>query len=114
MQASGGEITGTLTISEGGTVNLGSATINFDISTRTAADAALINNFALIQGTPAYHLTINANQQSGDYILANNVASDFNAFMTVGDGNPLAAEETAKYIVCNNTLEFNSANPGGT
>ena len=83
--SSGGVHSGSLQIASGAVVSaLSGSTIDFTLTNRTAADAALIDNLALISGTPAYTVTIAADQARGVYKLAEN-ASAFDGSVTVDD-----------------------------
>ena len=72
---------GSVTVSTGGIVD-------FDISSRTASDAALLNDWSYLQGAPTYTITVNASQANGTYKLAGN-ASEFAATtnITIGNGS---------------------------
>ncbi|MBE6367856.1 MAG: hypothetical protein E7052_08125, partial [Lentisphaerae bacterium] len=60
--------------------------IDFDISSRTASDSALINSFAKIQGNPYYTITVDENQANGVYKLATGAGSGLLTF-TLGNKN---------------------------
>ena len=75
---SAGKVTGTLQIEQGAVVSASSgAVVDFDISDRVAGGKVLVNDLALIQGTPDFTITVSADQAEGNYSLANGVmASD--------------------------------------
>ena len=79
-------VTGELQIEDGAKVSLTglAATLDFDVTSRTTADAALYNNYSLITGAAnALHtITVSADQAKGTYRLADNAAS-FAATVTV-------------------------------
>ena len=85
--SSGGTHRGTLQLTNGAVVSAyAGATIDFTLNDRTTADDYLINNLSLITGTPAYTITVSANQSTGTYKLAQGAGS-FNGTITIGDGN---------------------------
>jgi len=81
-------VTGELQIESGAKVTLSgkAATLDFDITDRTTADAALYNNYGLITGAAnAIHtITVSSTQTAGSYRLADNAAA-FAATVTVKD-----------------------------
>jgi len=86
---SGGKITGTMQFLTDGSVTVSAGGIvDFDISNRTASDAALLNDWSYLGGAPTYTITVNANQANGTYKLAAN-ASEFAATtnITIGNGS---------------------------
>ena len=60
------------------------AIIDFTLSNRKSSDEYLINNFALIAGTPTYTITVSADQAFGTYKLAQG-AENFTGSITIGD-----------------------------
>jgi len=73
--AEGGKVTGSLEIASGAAVSVSEGgIIDFDISARTAFSPALVNNLSLIEGSPAYTITVAAEQTAGVYTLADGAA----------------------------------------
>ena len=64
------------------------AIIDFTLSNRKSSDEYLINNFALIAGTPTYTITVSENQAMGTYKLANGVSS-FTETITIGSSSEI-------------------------
>ena len=61
------------------------AIIDFTLSNRKSSDEYLINNFALIAGTPTYTITVSADQAFGTYKLAQG-AENFTHTISIGNG----------------------------
>ena len=61
------------------------AIIDFTLSNRKSSDEYLINNFALIAGTPTYTITVSADQAEGTYKLAQG-AENFTNTISIGNG----------------------------
>ena len=61
------------------------AIIDFTLSNRKSSDEYLINNFALIAGTPTYTITVSADQAFGTYKLAQG-AENFTNTISIGNG----------------------------
>jgi len=93
-----GVVTGELQIEEGATVSLtGSAvTLDFDVTNRSTADAALYNNYSLIRNAAnAQHtITVSSTQAKGTYQLAAG-AADFAATVTVNSAEGALGTLTA-------------------
>ena len=84
MFIEGGKHTHTLTIAEGAFVSAYTGgVIDFTVSARSVSDGYLINDLSLIQGTPAYTITVNADQAAGTYKLAQG-ASNFTQTVAIG------------------------------
>ena len=81
MHVEDGTVTGKMTFEQGAVVTIG-GTVDFDISSRTAGTAALLNDLSLVGGSPGFTLTVAANQTGGRYILAGGVSA-FNRTITV-------------------------------
>ena len=85
---------GTMTISSGGMLcglqvvdgaavfAVNAAEIRFDLTNRTTADPALVNDFSQIIGTPDCTITVKVNQANGTYVLAEG-ASTFDRTVTI-------------------------------
>ena len=72
--SSGGKATGVTTIAEGRNCQVIEGGIfDFDISAISPANAALVNNLALVTGNPTFTLTVSDAQAEGTYILAGGV-----------------------------------------
>ena len=85
--ASGAVHKGTVTIAQGAnfTVVKG-GTVDFTVADRSTADGYLINDLSLIKDTPTYTVTVDDNQVSGTYKLAQG-ADSFTGTITIGDGS---------------------------
>ena len=84
--SSGAKHTGSMTIASGAIVSAYSgATVNFDISNRTASSDFIINNLSLLCGTPNFTITVSSSQSTGSYRLAANAGS-FSRTISVGTG----------------------------
>ncbi len=82
--SNGGKHRLTLTMEGGAVVSaFEGGIVDFTVSERTTADGYLINNLALIQGTPTYTITVNADQAAGTYKLAQG-ASNFTQTVAIG------------------------------
>ncbi len=68
-----------------GTANAAGATLNFAVDQRKTTDDYIIDNLALITGTPTYTVTVSANQTTGTYKLAQG-ASSFTGTISIGNG----------------------------
>ena len=74
----GGLITGSLSIAEGGYVWADAdGVFDFDISALAPDNAALIDRYDLVDGAPAFTVTITDEQANGTYVLADRVADRF-------------------------------------
>ena len=72
-----------------------------EISARAAGGAALVNNLALVKGTPNYTLSVKSAQGVGTYRLAEGVSS-FKGSITVKSGSTtLGSVTTAKALTKN-------------
>jgi len=72
---SGGSITGRVSIEYGAiAVFKDQAVLDFDLTRTSAGGAALVNGLFRIKGAPFYTLTVDAEQGTGDYLLARNAA----------------------------------------
>ena len=81
--SSGGRHTGRLTMAEGAIVSAYSGSIlDFSLAGVSAGADALVNDLAIIQGTPTYWFTINDSQENGVYKLAGGAAG-FDETITV-------------------------------
>ena len=81
--SSGGKATGTLTLAAEAVVSAYEGSIiDFDISTVTIGNAALINDLSLIQGAPNFTVTVSVTQTVGTYSLAGGAAG-FDKTITV-------------------------------
>lgn len=81
--AENGILSGSLSI-KGGTVYADEgAVIDFTVAGTAAEGAYLIDNLALIEGTPTYTVTVDANQKNGTYNLAQG-AHDFAGSLSIG------------------------------
>ena len=91
--SSGGTLTGQMTFENGAIVSAHSgAIIDFDLTGTTAGAPALMNDFSIVRGTPAYTLytlTVDGMQETGSYALAEN-ATGFAQTITVR--NPAGEE----------------------
>ena len=77
---------GSLQIESGAKVSAAAvAVVDFTVAGRTVEDDCLINNLALLEGTPFYTITVSENQASGTYKLAAG-AENFTGTISVGDG----------------------------
>ena len=77
---------GSLQIESGAVVSAyEGARIGFDIAERDAGDGALINNLALIKGTPSYFISVSAAQAESVYTLAGG-ASGFTGILALAAG----------------------------
>ena len=75
---------GSLQITGGGIVSAYSgAVIDFTVSERSARDGYLISDLSAVYGTPAFTITILANQAWGEYKLAQG-AENFSTAITIG------------------------------
>ena len=84
--ANGGVHSGGLQIQSGATVSADDgARIDFTLDDRSANDGYLINDLSQISGTPAYTITVSADQAAGEYKLAQG-AEEFTGTITIGDG----------------------------
>ena len=77
----GGKLTGWAVFSEDASITV-DGTLDFDISTLTAASSALYEGLRYVQGDTAYTLTVRASQTPGFYYLAYG-AGDFTSTVTV-------------------------------
>ncbi len=77
----GGKLTGWSIFSEGADITV-NGTLDFDISAKTASLSYLYSNFASVQGTPNFTLTVRDFQSLGLYALATGV-TEFNSTITV-------------------------------
>ena len=93
---------GLLTIEKGATVEAYKGKIDFTLTDRSADDSYLINNISLIKGTPAYTITVAADQQAGTYKLAQG-AENFTGTISVGDGTT----EYGSITVNGDAFEYN-------
>jgi len=59
-----------------------SAVVDFDLTSLSAGEKALLNDWSLIQGTPQYSITVRTNQEEGIYKLAD-TAGEFDGVITV-------------------------------
>ena len=83
---SGGKHTGSLQIASGAVVSANTgAVIDFTLTGRSANSIYLINDLSRITGNAAYTITVDANQASGTYKLAQG-ASSFSGTISIGDG----------------------------
>ena len=81
--SSGGTVTGALTLADGAVVAVeAGGVIDFDVSALQPDNAVIVNNLSLVQGTPAYTVTVSTTQATGDYQLAEG-AADFTGTVTV-------------------------------
>ncbi len=81
MIEAGGKLTGWGVFSEGANITV-DGTLDFDISTLTAASSALYEGLSYVQGDTAYTLTVRAAQTPGFYYLAYG-AGDFKSAITI-------------------------------
>ncbi len=80
---SGGRHMGRLTMAEGAIVSAYSGSIlDFSLVGVSAGADALVNDLAIIQGSPTYWLTVNDTQSTGEFRLADGAAG-FNKTITV-------------------------------
>ena len=89
MEVEGGKITGTLTIEDGGTVNVyNGVVLDFDISPLSPGNDALVNDLSRIKekGTPTFTVTARPGQATGVYRLAGGAAG-FSSSLTVKCAN---------------------------
>ena len=77
----GGKLTGWNIFAEGANITV-NGTLDFDISAKTASLSYLYSNFASVQGTPNFTLTVRDFQSLGLYALATGV-TEFNSTITV-------------------------------
>jgi autotransporter passenger strand-loop-strand repeat protein len=83
LVSSGGKATGVTTIAEGRTCQvIEGGVFDFDISAISPANAALVNNLALVTGNPTFTLTVSDTQAEGTYILAGG-STDFGETISV-------------------------------
>ena len=81
--SSGGRHTGRLTMEQGAYVSAYSGSIlDFSLAGVSAGADALVNDLAIIQGSPTYWLTVNDTQSTGEFRLADGAAG-FNKTITV-------------------------------
>ena len=81
---SGGKVTGILGIASGANVSAYEGSIfDFDISGLSGSNAVLVNNLALVKGTPNFTITVSATQANGTYTLAGG-ASAFTGSLSIG------------------------------
>ena len=84
--SSGGTHRGSLQIAGGAVVSVDTgATIDFTVAGRTADEDYLINDLSLIQGAPAYTITVDNDPNNGTYKLAQG-AESFIETMVIGNG----------------------------
>ena len=104
MTIASGKITGTLQLGTGAVVSAYSGSIvDFTVSGRTTEDGYLVNNLSLIKGTPTFTITVDDNQTTGTYKLAQG-ASAFTGTISIGtDG-----ANYGRLTVNNGMLEYNS------
>ena len=81
------------------------ATVDFTLSDRNESDGYLINNLALISGTPTYTITISANQAFGTYKLAQG-AENFTGSISIGTNDSVLGAIT----VNGDVLMYNNVN----
>ena len=87
----GGKLTGNLNIAEGGSVFVvDGGTIDFDLTGQVSEGNALINDLILIEGAPAYTITVTADQQMGLYKLADNIGAFSNTITVICDDSEIA------------------------
>jgi len=81
---SGGRITGRTSLGTGAAVSATGGTVDFDLTRTSAGAEALVNNLALVRGTPVYTLTVNEDYRGkgGVYALADGAAG-FRGALTV-------------------------------
>ncbi len=86
LEVSSGTHFGSLNIASGGTVSVDSTgTIDFTLTGRSASDDYLVNDLSRISGTPAYTITVSADQAAGTYKLAQGAAG-FAASVSISAG----------------------------
>ena len=102
--SSGGVHRGCLQVASGAVVSAYTgAKIDFTLTDRITEDGYLINNLALIKGTPTYTITVTDNQEEGIYKLAQG-ADNFTGTISIGNG-----AENYGYITINgDTFEYGS------
>ena len=102
--SSGGVHSGSLIIQDGGSVTVqDGGIIDFTLTGRTPNDDYLINNLALISGTPNYTITVSADQEYGVYKLAQG-ANSFTQTISIGNGTSMFGS-----LQCNGpALSYNS------
>ncbi len=103
--SNGGMLCGTLQIAgEGAAVTVcDGATIDFTVANRSVEDDYLVNNLALISGTPAYTITVAEDQAYGIYKLAQG-AENFTGTITIRSANTVYGDLS----VNNGVVNFNN------
>ncbi len=116
---SGTKLTGQMTFEDGATViPLVGSILDFDLTQTTAGAPALVNDLSVLMGTLTYTITLDENQESGTYNLAEG-AADFRGTLTVkrkgvpadisitvGDTDINGGDLTYSLTVKNNQLLF--------
>ena len=112
------KVAGPMTIADGAVViAYNGSVIDFDITALSPDDAPLVNDLSRINGAPSYTVTVTAEQEKGDYILADDPA-DFTGSMTVkcagaadvtvtvGDAYVAGADQAYSLVVTDGQLVF--------
>ena len=87
----GGKLTGNLNIAEGGRVFVeDGGTIDFDLTGQVSEGNALINDLTLVEGAPAYTITVTADQQMGLYRVADNIGAFSSTITVICDNSEIA------------------------
>ncbi|MBR2509950.1 MAG: AIDA repeat-containing protein [Lentisphaeria bacterium] len=101
--------TGTLYIDNDAEVNAEQGSeINFDLTARTPSDDYIINNIALVKGTPSYTVTLNENQQYGTYVLAHGAAA-FNTTLTLSTPSVFYSQISVGTTITVNSSQYELA-----
>ena len=113
LMLSGGQATGPMTFESGAIVSaIGGAEINFDLTERKPSDAAQINDLSLVQGAPAYTISVSSNQNGGVYRLADGAAGFQETITVYADENAIGSAAVGRtltfgYLSC--TLQLSGS-----
>ena len=113
--SSRGKVTGKMTFESGASVSMNEgAILDFDLTEVEAGEVALVNDLSIIQGSPLYTLTVDADSwKPGSYIYsladgAENFASTISVVNTAGDElGVLTVGETVRIGYDDYTLNLN-------
>ena len=109
---------GLMTIADGAVVNAyNGSVIDFDITALSPDDTPIVNDLSRINGVPSYTVTVMAEQEKGDYILADDAgnfngtltvkcANEADLTLTVGDAYVAGGEQAYSLVVTGGQLVF--------